>query len=355
MKKVLLAGTAMGAASLIATSAMAEITVGGFGEFNMGVSDGLSDASDETFGTDFEIHFKGSKDTSIGTASIYAELEVNSLGSGSATSDNTTGFDEFDISLEGNWGKVILGNQDGASSQLNSNATGTTGAYNGMIGGARRSTGITPSGTSNITNGLNAGGSDNTKVTYMTPSMGGVQAGLSYYDQSADAATERGFSAGVKFSQDMGGASIAATAVYAQDSANDEATANAGSEADRDGYAFGLNVAMSGFGVGFGYLNQEVDATTSGGTDNQEVNGFNVGVAYTMGDTSLGLIYEASEYTDGANAKEETTEYGFGVKHNLGEGVSVTLGAHSGEADDNNAATTDDDYDGLRVELKTSW
>ena len=36
MKKVLLAGTAMGAASLIATSAMAEITVGAFGEVKFG-------------------------------------------------------------------------------------------------------------------------------------------------------------------------------------------------------------------------------------------------------------------------------------------------------------------------------
>ena len=97
MKKMLLAGTAMGAASLIATSAMAEITVGAFGEVNLGVSDGVSEtvggtgASDETIGTDFEISFKGSKETSVGTASIYAELEVNTLGDAITNSDNTTG------------------------------------------------------------------------------------------------------------------------------------------------------------------------------------------------------------------------------------------------------------------------
>ena len=217
----------------------------------MGVSDGVSEtvggtgASDETIGTDFEISFKGSKETSVGTASIYAELEVNTLGTGSATSDNTTGFDEFDISLEGNWGKVILGDQDGAADQLKSNATGSSGTTKGMIGGQHHTTAagsaLVTSGTSNMTIGLISDGSDATKITYMTPVMGGVQAGVSYLDGTDDGTGTsvygHGLQTGVKFSQDMGGASVAASAVYAQLQDN-----NAGTSADSSGYQFGLNV-----------------------------------------------------------------------------------------------------------------
>ena len=112
---------------------------------------------------------------------------------------------------------------------------------------------------------------------------------------------------------------------------------------------------MSGFKVGFGYKNEEIDDSTAVANDGSEVDGFNVGIGYTMGDTSIGLLYENSETSiDTNNYEEEVTEYGIGVKHTLGEGVSVTFGAHSGEADDSTAGN-DDDYDGMAIELKTSW
>ena len=267
--------------------------------------------------------------------------------------------DEFDISLEGNWGKVILGNQDGAADQLKSNATGSSGTTKGMIGGVNHASTITNAnglvlnGTSNMTVGLISDGGDTTKITYMTPVMGGVQAGASYIDGTDDGARAygHGLQTGVKFSQEMGGASVVASAVYAQSQDN-----NVGTDQDISGYLFGLNVGMSGFKVGFGYKNEEVDEATAGANNGGDVNGFNVGVGYTMGDTSIGVLYENSEANfDAAAANdEEVTEYGIGVKHTLGEGVSVTLGAHSGEAD-NGVAGDDDDYDGMAIELKTSW
>ena len=348
MKKVLLAGTALTGASLIAGSAVAEVSVAALAQVDYTATSIDGDTSTDGLGTDFELYFSGSKEINNGmTASFY--VDYNGLSTG-----ETQSVDESFVTLSGGWGQIILGDKDGAGGRFNLNGTAASGGASGSVGGGyydldshTATTNTIVGGTSSITTGLTADGNDQTKITYMTADFGGFQAAASYVGH--EGASKSGMSVGASFSQDMGGASVAVNAAWAERNADAD-------EDDQSGYRMGASVAMSGFTVAAGYASNEVDDDINDTNDtSREVSAYNVGVGYSMGDTSFGVHYIVDEASDSdANTDDlEMQQIGLSVSHSLGEGVSVTLGVSDGDYDDTDG--TNKDFQRAKLEISTSW
>ncbi|WP_299381069.1 porin [uncultured Kiloniella sp.] len=186
MKKVLLASSALVAGAAFAAPAMAadgEIVWSAFTQFHVsstGVdSDSTASGGDTNKGIDFNTNseialtYTATADNGL-TYGLHIQLE--------ADQGNTNDADENNIFLEGDFGRVELGDQDSAGDNLMvsgssvgfmfgmyGNYTGST-MYNSRsarIGAARSAADFSDS-------------SDDTKITYYTPTYNGFRAGISF-------------------------------------------------------------------------------------------------------------------------------------------------------------------------------
>ena len=224
MKKVLLASSALVAtAALVAPAAASEkVTWNAFTQFNAGSAYGekggmkADDAKDKPMGqsavdfsTNSEVHLKFSDTADNGLSyGFKVELEADQNG--------TNNSDENHIFISGDWGKIQLGDQDGAADQLKK--TGTVGFVRGMI---NNTTGASfdyagAKGKTSIVASIARDG-DNTKVTYLSPSFSGFTVGASYspeandggkFGESAKGSMKDHFEAGVGYSGDFDGVGL---------------------------------------------------------------------------------------------------------------------------------------------------
>jgi hypothetical protein len=246
MKKFLLASTALvGAFSLIDQAGAQQLTtdspftvrIDGFMNFRGGFvsesnktsvaapfGNALRNAAAQTngradaFRTDTEIHITATGKADNGLVyGMYVEIEADpalntlttastNIGGGSGVTTQTTiatsgqnYIDEANIFLQGSWGRVELGDQDGAGDQLFFGAPYDWGPAYGDGSGAdgdllfrwANGVGIT-NPTSNITGtplyswnlkALDSG--DSTKITYLSPVISGFRAGISFVPDGA--------------------------------------------------------------------------------------------------------------------------------------------------------------------------
>ena len=252
MKKFLLASTALvGAISLVDQAAAQQLTtdspftvrIDGFANFrgvvvsesnrtsvSAGFGNPVRNSSAQTAGrsdsfrSDTEIHFTATGKADNGLIyGMYVELEGDPLGTqlntagaintpggtGVGTTATITGpnfIDEANIFLQGSWGRIELGDQDGAGDQLFFGAPYDYGPSYGNGAGAdgdvlfrlTNPVGYTPpSGALNgaFMYGFNVrayDSSDASKITYLTPVISGFRAGVSFVPDSAS----NGFSGG---------------------------------------------------------------------------------------------------------------------------------------------------------------
>jgi hypothetical protein len=159
MRKLLLGTTALAAAAtLSANVAVADVSISGYYEWTyMSKSSDITANDGTTFGSDSEIKFSFSNKTDSGLT-IGMATELYSDG-------GDTAIDESSFSISGGFGKIVLGNNDGASTdyEVVSTALPAEEIYAGI-------------GTSNdlvLTNAAinNLAGDDN-KISYHLPAMG---------------------------------------------------------------------------------------------------------------------------------------------------------------------------------------
>src|SRR5688572_11661192 len=189
MKKALLAGTAITAAALYAQSAQAQIVVslGGYTEFfGAYYDDDVPGRTSREFELETEIVVRA--DGKADNGLLYgAKVELqNSTGGDDAAS---VGADEASVYLGGTWGRIELGDFDGAADTLAIYAP-VIGmeqidgdAYDFLtVGSPETGTiyGAPPMGS--LVQAPDAG--DSTKVMYITPRFAGFQGGVSYATQS---------------------------------------------------------------------------------------------------------------------------------------------------------------------------
>ena len=356
MKKVLFVTSALVATSLVATTdAMADghmdgftVDVGGFMQQYIGYGSNKKDhldAIDKKYNnintkSNSEIHFSGKTSLDNGLdVSFKVELEADTKSGGT--------IDESYLTVAGDFGKVEMGNNDGASDQLHVGAPNV-----GPLGNANDFVSNNYQGSTDVSASQSG---DDSKITYVSPSFEGFQIGASYTPQSgsegAGGLIDRSdkisniVSLGAAYSVDMGGASVAASVGYEFGDA-----AKVADDDDKpekyDWLSAGLNVSMSGFTVGAEY-GQRKGADNHKNKDKSTT--YAVGASYAMDAASVSLYWKNSKYDaiEGikkggtAKDKDEITNGGLdpakadkfdffalGVDYKLGAGVNwkSTLG-----------------------------
>ena len=294
MRKILLGTTALAAAAtLSANAALADVSISGYYEWRYeSRSSQLSTNDGTTFGNDSEITFKFTNKTDSGlTVEMYQEL----------TSDTDDGdIDEANISISGGFGKVILGQQDGVNDQ------GFGIAANNLVSEEMYSVSGATTHDLNIKNGdmANLGGDDN-KITYITPSMGGLTAGISYTDSGYTGSTDT-TEVAAKYAMEAGGAKITLGVV----SGTTEATTQ-----DKDSSVVGVQIDSGDISVIVSQSEYEASS--------QDEQGVDFGVSYKVSD-ALKIVGYTTEVEDDSTS-EEYSNTGFEAVYTIASGLSAIV------------------------------
>src|SRR4051794_26407537 len=275
MKKILLGTTAIAAAALYAQNAQAQITVslGGYTEFfGAYYDDDVPGRTNSEFQLETEIVVRADGKADNGLP-YGAKVELqNSTPTKTGSAASGVGTDEASVYLAGTWGRLELGDFDGAADTLaiyaplvgieqidgdaydflnNKPTTGTRAGF--QLGGL-------PNGGSVV---KTPDSGDSTKIMYLTPRFAGFQAGASYATQNGSEAqdvvpfktTATGgykdfWEAGINWTGDFSGFSIAAGATTTGATGTTVNNTNGLSLADFWTWQAGAQVGYAGFKVG---------------------------------------------------------------------------------------------------------
>ena len=319
MRKLLLGTTALAAAAtLSANAALADLSISGYYEWRYESRSSQVTANDGTyFGSDSEIAFNWSNKTDSGlNITMKQEFETDA---------GNTAVQESSIAIEGGFGKVILGGDDGVNDILPPAEVDLISEEMYYVSGA--SVADTDHNLG-IKNGdmANLAGNDN-KITYMLPSMNGLSAGISHTNKSA-AGNADTTEFGVSYSVDAGGASITIGGVSGT-------TENA--TQDIDSQQLGLKVVSGN--ISFVLAQSEYEASG----DDEQATG--AAVKYQVNDGMSIAVY-TSETEDDSSA-EEYTNSGAELIYSIASGLSAIItvedydykiGTSSGTADNGTAS-----------------
>jgi len=367
MRRLMLTTALVTFAAVPAAHAELEVTLGGYTTFQAGFfNNDVANSSDRDFQSESELFVKAQAQTENGLKyGAYLELQAS-------TSDGANA-DEVNLWLEGNWGRVELGDQDGAGSQL-----AVVGPYVGIGQAMGSYNDFVPSADRGYRNSETAGDPyfkaidtlDATKVTYYTPRFSGFQAGVSYAPErdsgangedvqffdnvgNHDNAYELGlnykneFSNGVKLN--VGGEYVGA-----------DAKDGSGLE-DISSWSLGAQVGYMGFTFGGGYSSYG-DSGLATGVASDDVTIWNAGLTYESGAWGVGANFVQVDFDDNGVPFEVTgatgaggtyTAYGIGGTYKLAPGLSA--GADLVFFDRNRDAGADTDGYVLVTEVKAAF
>ena len=260
MRKLLLGTTALAAAAtLSANAALADVSISGATEWhyiNFGSQDATLDG--DKFSQDSEIAFKFSNKTDSGLTIAYTVEMESDAGAG--------GIDESSFTISGGFGSIMLGQNDGVATSYAIEAEDAT---------AEESAGSMASATIRTDTDISLDETDNNKIAYTLPAMGGLKAGISFEDSGAGSAAAN--------KADI-------TAV---------------------GASFTTEAAGSTVTIGAATVTKE----NSAGTDSDAQN---IGVKIASGAATFYLAQSVNESSD-----EDITAQGFGASYNLGNGITL--------------------------------
>tara|TARA_A100001011_G_scaffold374015_1_gene434047 strand:+ start:383 stop:1354 length:972 start_codon:yes stop_codon:yes gene_type:complete len=290
MRKLLLSTTALAAAAtLSASTAMADISISGYYEWKYtSQSSDITTQDGTTMTNDSEIAFKFSNKTDSGlTIGMVTELESD---------DADTAINEGSMSISGGFGKLVLGGNDGVGDNYGVASTDLPAEE------------IYATGTDTLTilNADIAGMSgDASKVAYHLPAMGGLTAGISYRD-SGVAGSSDSTEVGVKYGMSTGGAAITLGGATAT-------TEN--STQDIDSQVIGVKVAS-------GNITAVVSqATYEASNTDEESTG--ASVQFKVSDAMTFTVHTAE--TDDSTSKEEYSNTGAEIAYTIASGLTAYL------------------------------
>lgn len=371
MKHLFLCGAALCAMTSIAAPAKAEgldMKIGGFA-----FAYGVYNNQDEPTGTSFrsfdlrketEIHVEGETTLDNGlTVGARVELNVDRVDNG-----NETMIEESYVYFSGPWGKLSLGEDDGAAFLMQVSAP----SADPTIDGVRQYINsfdlgqLIGANTGLVVDRLDydhtiAGGAN--KISYFTPVYSGFQVGASYVpgvseaDQDGLAAITADNNAG----QYDDGLELAARYEGNFDEidvklgagwSDYNREAKAANQEDRSSWNAGVDLGWGPFGLGFGYFRDD-----NGIASNGDTSAFAVGADYVTGPYKIGLSYYSR--SDDQNAGTHTTagdiemhRWTGGVTYEYGPGMSLrgSLSFVEGESD----AAGDVERDGYQLAIGTA-
>lgn len=290
-----------------------------------------TDVRDFDFLRQTEVHFGGETTLDNGLT-VGAQIETL------ADAGDSFEIDESYIYMAGSWGRVNVGDEDGAAYLLQVAAPSADDNIDGirqfiaplnlggvaLAGGAFSGVGEAYAGGLDYDNDL-AGNSD--KVTYLTPVFSGFQAGLSYTPQVDGAETITGSRGGNGNLVDTDGTGVGyedvvEAALRWEGSYNNVGMILGGGytwaiEDDNNEWNVGADLDFGPFGLGAVYTQNDYASELVTG-DDDDAQTWVVGADYTTGPFKLGASYLGSDVEDGY----EANRFSGGVIYTYGPGMS---------------------------------
>ncbi|MBC7952809.1 MAG: porin [Rhodospirillaceae bacterium] len=358
MKKVLIASTALVAATLISAGAASasekiKLELGGYSKWWVvgAWQDSAFQANANTNGTqadynsvdikgDNEIFFGGSTTLDNGLkVGINVELEAG------GTTDNTADtIDKSFVFVEGGFGKFIIGTEANGTALLHvmaPDAAGNTDSDGILTGGLAI---VKPDAVvSQVSTSIDTD-SDAEKITYVSPTFYGLTVGGSYIPNSSQ--DNRGatnirtqtageiFGVGALYAKSFGGVDLKVSGGFVTYDLNQ---VNVAAPQPKDGvqeYSTGAQLAYAGFTVGGSYRQINSDSGAAGALASGNV--WDAGIQYASGPYAVSFIYFESK-SDGTvtTAGDDTaTIYQVSGKYSMGPGVDVLATVGHAEYED---------------------
>jgi hypothetical protein len=373
MKKLLFGTTALVGAVAFTNAASAQsvsvggaldLTISGYSEFeieyadeDLGFTDGSSrqvvdpatgEVSTESTGSprewffnqDHEIRFLA---VGVGDATgiTYGiDLQLENAGGTDA------GFDEAFIFFSGNFGRVQLGDEDGALSTLTISAVNVQRGTAGLDGGYRA-----------VPSAFLFDSGEATKATYFTPNVAGFQAGVSYAIDADDRGTNGGendvgdvFEFGANWQGTFANFDLGAfgglTYADASGSGGDSGTA----------WTIGGLVGFAGFDLAGAYGDETgTDGVSEGNPfgDGARENFWQLGVGTEFAGVGVSVGYQRDTYAGGVGGAEPTTDT-YVISADTGILPGVSLQGDVAYVDTDQDAAGVDDPDGVNAILRTN-
>ncbi|MES2728932.1 MAG: porin [Pseudomonadota bacterium] len=355
MKKLLSSVALLGVAASIASPAIAaddsavKLDLSGYARGYVSYvsqDDDGGEVADFDMLRDTEIHFTGETTLDSGlTIGAHIETAVDN-GDNAATGD---AIDESYLYFSGNWGRVNMGEEDGAAYLLQVAAPSADSNFDG-VRQYIQPLNDTAAGLVNSSFNIdyaNDEARDADKVTYLSPVFNGFQLGASYTPETTDGAAsdiggnrltdsdlDDGYEAAVRYEGTLSNVGFAVGGGYTH--INNEA---AGAD-DFKEWNVGLDMNIADFGVGAVYTEN------NGAADDADSDTWVVGADYTVGAYKIGASYLNNE-DDGAAS--ETDRYAAGVTYSYAPGLSFRGSISHTQVDEDGVA----DVDGTAVLLGT--
>lgn len=344
-KTALLAGSALavaGVAAGIQDAKAAEVSVGMYMPFIIGGADS-DNKSENQIGmtsTDTEFYIDGSHTLENGIR-VQAKFQLQ------ASESNGGSVDENKIQVDGSFGRIDLGHEDGAEDLMNYGATKVKafafGSFANTTGSPVDFTEYSNAATSNEA-GLDSG--DAVKINYFTPRFSGFQAGVTWANSSVISTQNPSnnsdhLGAGVNYQNTFGEVDVALGGTY---------YTVASSDAER--WSVGTVIGFGNFSV----AGQYSDGTRA---TNQDVKTWDVGVGYSTGPWAASLTYEygeaknltwnsgtiAAPVIETTNVKGEAQQVSAELSYAMGPGITVGAGLTFGKDEGINEMGGDADKD----------
>ena len=342
MKKLLLTGVAAGGLLLSYNTAQAEevdvsgpaplnIELGGYFKGYAALIDqdeiGANDVNEFDFLRDTEIHITSEMTLDNGlTIGTSFEFDVDG-------EDGDAEVDESFVYFSGDFGLVNFGNEDGVGYLLQVAAP----SADSNVDGIRQyidANNFTAAGIVPFSTGLDYDMDPFAKIdriSYISPSFSGFQAGVSFAPDNDDAesfsvgtegaSVDESYEIAARYERAFNGVELITGAGYA----HGENNSTAASADDRKAWNIGLDLSYQNFGIGTIYTED------NNAMQNQDTDTFVVGADYRTGPFKLGVSYLDLE-TEGVT---DVNRYSGGVIYNVGPGIDTRASLHRTEVDPN--------------------
>ncbi|OEJ64116.1 porin [Magnetovibrio blakemorei] len=372
MKKILLGTTAVIALSAMTSEAFAadkiKLSVGGFMKEYLGITNSDEVAPTGAFArdkdisqyTDTEIHFTGSTTLDSGIK-VAATIEVEADQDGGTAERRNVDRSYLTISSDAVGNLVVGSAPHFADSNLVRvpNASGNfdwtdTDSWAGI---ATSATAATAAFTTTAPDISGVGG-DSAKLSYTSPTFSGITVGASYTAaETADASDARrvsgalhdGYTYGIRYSGDLGGAVIAADVTHMNFGDTNQSINHVG-----------LNVGMAGFTVGGGYSDFDDTQSAAGKVANgsNDGNAWELGVGYVTGpySVSAGYMVAKDDGTVAVAGSDKDTKWKIAGTYDMGAGVALTANYFQNKRDgEGTAATTNSTISGVIAGIEVNF
>lgn len=300
MRKLLLTSTALVTAASISSYAMADVSVtGGFEWTYKSVSSSVATTDGDSFGSDntLTISFSNKTDSGLTVSGVY-DVDADQAGA--------TSMDESYMQISGGFGSVSLGQNDSTNDGF---GIGEHDLIDEDLSSA-------PANSSIVVNAGEQGNTDNNKITYTSPAMGGFKAGYSMYDSGTAAQSTDQRSMGASYDMALDGGTLS----IKYNKQTTDGTAALENEASN----YGAKLTMGAASVIVAHGESTIGAGAAQ-TDDREANG--ISLSYALGGgVKVGVsTMEATDSKDktAAGVEEKYTANAAEVSYTIAPGLSA--------------------------------